>query len=330
MRAALLFGVEDLRVVEVPKPETGPDGVLVRVTACAVCPTDLRKFRTGDNGELAYPFNMGHEWVGEVAEVGERVHSVEPGARVVGDGYVGYAEYALLPIDMLRLDNGKPLTIPTSVSDEEATFVEPLADNIHAVVDQAKLSRGQTVLIIGAGQMALQQMLVARLLGATTIVSEPLAERRALARRLGADYVLDPATQNVPATVRELSGGAGTDVSILSIGSPEGMLSALDSVHPKGRVVLFAGFERGTTVTLDPNIIHYRELEVVGSEWVGTPPDHNLSLYRTALEMIEHKQIPVAELITHRMALEEIHAAFDAMRNRDGLKAVIHMNARST
>jgi L-iditol 2-dehydrogenase len=328
MKAALLYDVGDLRLVDVPTPETGPDGVLVRVTACAVCPTDIRKFRTGDNGELKFPFNMGHEWVGEVVKVGQAVSNVQPGARVVGGGYLGYAEYAPLKNEMLRIDNGKPLLIPETVTDEEATFVEPLADNIHAVLEQAKVSLGQTLLIIGAGQMALQQMLVAKLVGASTIVSEPIAERRKLAERLGADLTIDGGSENVPARVRELTGGVGADAAILSVGSPEGMLTAIESVRTKGRVVLFGGFERGTTVTLNPNIIHYRELEVVGSEWVGIPPHQNLSLYRTALRLIEQKKVQVADLITHRVALPDIHEAFDAMRARSGLKAVVHMNGR--
>jgi L-iditol 2-dehydrogenase len=327
MKAALLYDVGDLRVVDVPTPETGPDGVLVRVTACAVCPTDIRKFRTGDNGELKFPFNMGHEWVGEVVDVGGRVNSVKPGVRVVGGGYLGYAEYAPLKDEMLRIDNGKPLLIPESVADEEATFVEPLADNIHAVVEQAKVSLGQTVLIVGAGQMALQQMLVAKLVGANVIVSEPIAARREVAARFGADHVID--SSNVASVVRELTNGQGADAAILSVGSPEGMLSALESVRIKGHVVLFGGFDRGTTVTLNPNIIHYRELEVVGSEWVGLPPYQNLSLYRTALRLIEQKKIPVGDLITHRVGLQNIHEAFDAMRSRSGLKAVVHMNGQT-
>jgi L-iditol 2-dehydrogenase len=329
VKAALLYDVGDLRVVDVPKPETGQDEVLVRVTACAVCPTDIRKFRTGDNGELKFPFNMGHEWVGEVEDVGSQVHNVARGTRVVGGGYLGYAEYAPLSGELMRLNNGGPLAIPDSVTDEEATFVEPLADNVHAVVEQARVSLGQTVLILGAGQMALQQMLVAKLVGADVIVSEPIAERRAEASRLGADHTIDPASEDVPAAVRKLTGGEGADAAILSVGSTAGMLTAIDSVRKHGRVVLFGGFERGSTVTLDPNVIHYRELQVIGSEWVGIPPKHNLSLYRLALRLIEQKKIPVAQLVTHRIPLQNIHEAFDAMRTRSGLKAVIHMNGQS-
>jgi L-iditol 2-dehydrogenase len=286
----------------------------------------LRKFRTGDNGELKYPFNMGHEWVGEIVDVGSHIRSVTPGARVVGGGYAGYAEFAPLRGDLLRINNGGPLTIPDSVTDEEATFVEPLADNIHAVVEQARVTIGETVLIVGAGQMALQQMLVAKLAGATVVVSEPIAERRALAARFGADHVIDAASADVPAVVREFTGGQGADAAILSVGSPPGMLTAIQSVRPRGRVVLFGGFERGVTVTLDPNIIHYKELQVIGSEWVGIRPHQNLALYGVALRLIEQKKVPVADLVTHRIPLRNIHEAFDALRNRSGLKAVIQMD----
>jgi D-arabinose 1-dehydrogenase-like Zn-dependent alcohol dehydrogenase len=77
LKAALLYGIGDLRVVDVPQPEYGPDEVLTKVTVCAVCPTDIRKYRVGNGGVLQFPFNMGHEWVGEVVEVGKDVKDVQ-------------------------------------------------------------------------------------------------------------------------------------------------------------------------------------------------------------------------------------------------------------
>ena len=77
MKAALLYGIGDLRLVDIPKPEFGPDEVLTKVTVCAVCPTDIRKYRVGNGGVLQFPFNMGHEWVGEVVEVGKDVDDVK-------------------------------------------------------------------------------------------------------------------------------------------------------------------------------------------------------------------------------------------------------------
>lgn len=328
MKAALLYGIGDLRLVDIPKPEPAPDEVLTKVTVCAVCPTDIRKYRVGNGGVLQFPFNMGHEWVGEVVEVGKEVDDVKVGDRVLGGGYAGYAEYAPLGGQALRPVAGKPLLIPEGVSDEEATFVEPLADAIHSIVDQGKVKIGDKVLILGAGQLALQHLMVAKAVGATVIVSEPIAERRELARKFGADYVLDGSTtEEVVAAVHELTDGQGADAAIVTIGSPEASVTALAAVRSRARIVLFGGFDRGVQTTLDLNIIHYKEIELTGSYWVGVPPYGNPDLYGVAMKLIQDKTVPVAKLITHRMDLEQIHDAFDAIRTKSGLKAIIYIGS---
>jgi L-iditol 2-dehydrogenase len=326
LKAALLYGVGDLRLVDIPKPEPAPDEVLMKVTVCAVCPTDIRKYRVGNGGVLQFPFNMGHEWVGEVVEVGKEVADVKVGERLLGGGYAGYAEYAPLGGHMLRPIGGKPLVVPEGVTDEEATFVEPLADAIHSIVDQGKVKIGDKVLILGAGQLALQHVMVAKAVGATVIVSEPIAERRELARKFGADHVLEgSSTEEVVAGVHELTDGKGADAAIVTIGSPEASVTALSAVRSRARIVLFGGFDRGVQTTLDLNIIHYKEIELTGSYWVGVPPYGNPDLYGVAMKLIQDKTVPVAKLITHRMELEQIHDAFDAIRTRSGLKAIIYI-----
>ncbi len=328
MKAALLYGIGDLRLVDIPKPDPAPDEVLMRVTVCAVCPTDIRKYRVGNGGVLQFPFNMGHEWVGEVVEVGGAVEDVQVGDRLLGGGYAGYAEYAPLGGVALRPVNGKPLIVPPGVSDEEATFVEPLADAIHSIVDQGKVTIGDTVLILGAGQLALQHLMVAKAVGATVVISEPIAERRELAKRFGADHVLDASsTEEVVAAVHDLTNGQGADAAIVTIGSPEASITGLAAVRPRARVVLFGGYDRGVQTMLDLNIIHYKEIELTGSYWVGVPPFGNLDLYGVAMNLIREKKVPVAELITHRMGLDEIHNAFDAIRTKTGLKAIIYIGA---
>lgn len=326
MKAALLYGVGDLRLVDIPKPRPAPDEVLMRVTVCAVCPTDIRKYRVGNGGVLQFPFNMGHEWVGEVVEVGSEVDDVAMGDRLLGGGYAGYAEYAPLGGVSLRPVGGKPLPIPAGVTDEEATFVEPLADAIHSTVNRGQVKIGDTVLIVGAGQLALQHVMVAKAIGATVIVSEPIAERRELAKRFGADHVLEQTSaEDVATAVNDLTEGQGAHAAIVTIGSPEASVVGLAAVRPRARVVLFGGYDRGVQTTLDLNIIHYKEIELTGSYWVGVPPHNNLDLYGVALRLIQEKKVPVAELITHRMALDEIHHAFDAIRTKAGMKAIIYI-----
>jgi L-iditol 2-dehydrogenase len=327
LKAALLYGVGDLRLVDIPTPEYGPDEVLTKVTVCAVCPTDIRKYRVGNGGVLQFPFNMGHEWVGEVVEVGKNVDDVKVGDRILGGGYAGYAEYAPLGGVGLRPVLGKPVVIPEGVSDEEATFVEPLADAIHSIVDQGKVKIGDTVLILGAGQLALQHLMVAKAVGATVVISEPIAERRELAKKFGADHVLDgSSTEEVVAGIHALTNGKGADTAIVSIGSPEASVTALAATRARGRIVLFGGYDRGVQTTLDLNIIHYKEIEMTGSYWVGVPPYGNPELYAVAMKLIQDGTVPVKKLITHRMELDNIHEAFDAIRTKTGLKAIIYIN----
>lgn len=326
MRAALLYAPGDLRLVDLPMPTPGPNDLLVKVQVCAVCPTDIRKFRVGDHGVMQFPINLGHEWTGTVVDVGSNLRGIEPGIRIVGGGYAGYAEYALITPRHLEASGGRPLIIPEGVKSEDATFVEPLADCIHAVIDQAEVQIGQTVAIVGCGQMALQQLCVAKQAGARVIMGDILPDRLARAREWGADLVVDASQNDFAAAVRDATHGQGADAAILSVGSPQGMVQALDAVRARGHVVLFGGFDQGVTATIEPNTIHYKELTVRGSEWIGIHPYQNRRLYALALDLIARNAVPVGRLITHRVDLEQIHDAFEALLARKALKAVVEIN----
>ena len=155
MRAARLHGVRDLRIESLDVPRPGARELVVRVEACGICPTDVRKYAIGTRD--GYPLNPGHEWVGEVVEVGSDATEWSIGQRVCGDTYAGYAEYAVLSVDPGAWSNGA-LAIPDDLDAVRATFVEPLADCVHAVRDQARVGRGSRVCIVGAGQMGLQMI----------------------------------------------------------------------------------------------------------------------------------------------------------------------------
>lgn len=327
MKAALLYGIKDLRVVDIPRPAVGPGDVLVRVSACGVCPTDLRKYRTGDAGALQFPMNLGHEWIGQVAAVGQNVRGFREGMRVLGDTFSGFADYAPISAEALQFSfpNG-PLSIPASLSDDELTFVEPLADCIHAVEDQARVEPGQTVAILGAGQMGLQIAALACARGAQVIVSEPRAERRQLALELGATTTIDPSSQELVDEINRLTGGAGADAVILAIGIPALVNQAFRAVRKLGRIVLFAGFNRPAVAQIDPNLIHYKEMVVVGSHWFGVPPRHRPELYQQAIDRIADGTVPVKRFITHRFQLDDINQAFAAAATSGAMKVLIRMD----
>lgn len=312
MRAARLHGIADLRLEELPDPEPGPGELLVRVEACGVCPTDVRKYLIGVNdGE--YPFNPGHEWVGRIAAVGDEVTGWRTGDRVYGDTYGGYAELALLPASPGPWSHG-PLAVPDELPLERAVFVEPLADCLHAIHDRARLEAGRRALVIGGGQMGLQLVLVAALAGADVVCVEPLPERRELAVELGASAAVAPESF-------EAAGDA--DAVVLSIGVPALVAPAIAAARPGGRVVLFAGFGDEAVVPVDLNAIHYRELALVGSEWIGTPPNQRYERYREALELLVSGRAPLERLVTARCGFDGLAGAFADQQARRGLKAVL-------
>jgi len=321
MKSALLYGIDDLRVVEVATPGLGDDDVLVKVRACAVCPTDIRKYRTGDHSSLKYPENVGHEWAGDVVAVGNRVKAFVPGMRVAGTARGGYAEYLRYDTQSSRPHAMVPI-LP-EMTYEQATFIEPLADCIHSLRDQARIGLTDKVAILGAGQMALLHVVVAKLMGASVIVSEPLPSRRALALEFGADVVVDPAQEDVVARIREETGGAGADAVIVLVGSVALVTEALKMAASRCRVVLFAGFPEEAKVTFDPGLIHYNELCLVGSEWVGVHGSEDLSLYGQAVALISDGRVPVGRLVTARFPLNKILNAFEMVERQDGLKMII-------
>jgi L-iditol 2-dehydrogenase len=312
MRAARLHGIGDLRVERVPVPQPGPGELLVRVEACGICPTDVRKYAIGTHD--GYPLNPGHEWVGVVAEVGSEVTGWSSGARVYGDTYAGYAEYALLAVEPGAWSNGA-LAIPADLDALSATFVEPLADCVHAVRDQARAGQGARVCVVGAGQMGLQIVAVAVEAGAEVAVVEPQAERRELAREFGAADAVGAEA------LAEAAGGC--DAVILTIGAASLVGPCLAAVAPGGRVVLFAGFGDAPQATLDLDVIHYREVSLVGSEWIGTPPNQRRERYADALALITSGTVPVERLVSGEVGLEGVEGAFAAVREQRGLKYVV-------
>jgi L-iditol 2-dehydrogenase len=311
MRAARLHGVRDLRVETLPVPRPGRGELLVRIEACGICPTDVRKYLLGvPDGN--YPLNPGHEWVGRIEAVGDGVAGWEPGRRVYGDTYAGYAEFATISVEPGRWSHGA-FEIGEHLPLERAVFVEPLADCLHAVHDQARLERSERVVVVGAGQMGLQLVLVASLAGARVIAVDPLAERRELAAALGAEGSVDTDGWS----------SLAADIVILTIGDAGLVEPALEALAPGGRLILFAGFGEGAQAVLDLNRIHYEEIAVVGSEWIGTPPNTRRERYRQALELLASGAASLERLVTARCGFDEIEAAYEAQRSHRALKTIL-------
>jgi len=326
MRAALLYGIKDLRVEDISVPEVGPGEVLVRVRAATTCGTDVKIFQRGYiSGVIQIPTVFGHEWAGEVVEVGEGVTWLREGMRIrAGNSapclrckmcqkgrynlcedmmwlWGAYAEYIKVPPRMVILNTQE---IPPHVTYEEAALTEPLACALHGI-EKAGVGLGDTVAIIGAGPIGLLHLLLAKTMGAERVlISDMVDERLQLAQELGADEVVDVRREDFVERVRQLTDGCGADVVIEAIGLPATWEQALHMVSRGGTVLEFGGCPPGTQIRVGTELLHYGERTILGT--FHATPIH----FRRALNLISSGTIRVKPLITRKMGLNDIKEAF--------------------
>jgi L-iditol 2-dehydrogenase len=319
MRAVRLHGRGDLRLETLPVPRPAAGEVLVRVEACGICPTDARKYAIGAN-DGRYPLNPGHEWVGRVVDAGNAVSGLGEGELVYGDTYAGYAEFAAIGS---RPDGWSHGALPLGdLAVERAIFVEPLADCLHAVHDQARIAAGARLAVLGAGSMGLQMTAAAAEAGAQVLVVEPREDRRALAHRFGAARTT-PA-EGWQEVARKWSNGTGPDAVIVTLGRGPLAAEAVAACAPGGRVVLFSGFGKESEASVDLNRLHYEEISLLGSEWVGVPPRQRFERYEQARDLLTEGRLTPEELVSDRVGLDGVDAALRAVGEQRSLKTVLY------
>jgi L-iditol 2-dehydrogenase len=329
MKAAMLYGVKDLRITDVETPKVDAGEVLVQVKAATTCGTDLKIFQRGYVEKvIKLPTVFGHEWAGEVVEVGEGLEWPKIGMRVrAGNSapclrcvmcskgkynlcenmiwlWGAYAEYIKVPAHMVRVNMQE---IPPNISYEEAAITEPLACVLHGV-EEARVKLGDSVAIIGAGPIGLLHLLTVKRIGAEKVIMIDLVEERLdFAEKLGADETINAGKENVEEKVRQSTGGYGADVVIEAIGKPQTWEQALRLVRKGGTVLEFGGCPPGTEIKVNAEQLHYGETTVLGT--FHATPLH----FRKALNLIASKTIDVAPLITRKLPLERINEAFEIL-----------------
>ena len=338
MKAARLYGVGDLRVEEVDRPAlSADDEVLIRIHACGICPSDLRAYTGARPASRSLPYTPGHEWAGEVVSAGDAVEGFAIGDRVVPSWRVmcgtchycvrgihnfcenlrrgavrgGFAEYGVASAEAL-------LKIPERVSYTGACFCEPLACCINGSLDSG-IKFGDHVVIVGAGPIGLTHLQLAKHSGARVAVSDLNPERLRKAEELGADELIHAAQEDPVARVQAATDGYGADVVIAAVGAPRALQQALDMVGICGTVNFFAGTYPPTTLDIDPNFIHYKQVRLTGSH------DYTPLHFQTALRFIEIGTVRVAPLVSHELPLEQVKKGFDIVAGLEGLKVVIGM-----
>ena len=328
MRVSTWQGGSEFTLDEVPDPVPGKGQVLVAVDTAGICGTDVH----ATQGLFPWkpPLVMGHEYTGRVVDVGPGVNRKLIGKGVVcepsygcgecpecREGRVshcprltragGFAERAVLPTNAIQ-------QIPEGLSLATAALTEPAACCLSGL-EMIKMPRNATVLVIGGGIMGLLTMAIARRRGATrAILSDPIPERREIARGLGADHVIDPTRENLREAVKALTEGRGPDVACEAVGKPELVAEAIAMVKPMGVVQLVGVNPKGATLPIDLYDIHYRELRIQGAYGRG-------QAFKRALALLP--SLGVESLITARFPLDRVAEGFAHAAAGRGVKTVV-------
>ena len=339
MKACVFRGPGDIAVLDVETPAPGPGELLLRVGATGLCHSDVRVYK---GEKYAKPGVIpGHELAGIIADVGPGVRGYATGQRValcpiiacgvcdfcrvgkrnrcrnrVTMGYEepgGLGEYVVVPESILQ--NGHLFSLPEGLSLQKASLLEPTACVLNSL-ELLGVGAGTTMLLIGSGPMGLLHLVLARRLGAMIIASEPDEERRGWARRLGAFATIDPMTEDVVKATKELTNGEGADVAVVSTGSVPAAATAFGAVRRQGSIGLFGGFPPQSQLDLDPNVIHYNELILTGSQ------NATIDQYRRTLELLPHLD-DLRRIVTHTFTIEDAPKAYESRLEREGLKSEV-------
>lgn len=337
MTAVRLHAPGDLRLDTVDVPSPGPGEALLKVWRTGICGTDLH-IAKGNFPAPNLPLTLGHEFSGTVAEVGEGVDDLPVGANVVADiniacglcffcsrgqklfcrsvSQVGVhragalAEYVVVPASNVQL-------LPTGLSLDAAAYVEPLACAIHGQ-DRVGIASGDRVLIIGGGPMGLAHVALAKLADASlVIVSEPDPGRREIARRMGADQLIDPMAHDLAETVSALTDGVGPDVVIEAVGSIPTYEAAVAVVRRGGKLLAYGAAPQTAVMSLRPFDIYSKELTIVGS-YAGT-----YDTWPRAAALIASGQFDPALIVDSVRPLSE---AVEAIRALEHDKSIVKIH----
>lgn len=345
MRAGVFREKGVVRVEEVPVPEVTKGEVLIKVAACGVCGTDIKKIF---HAYVEPPQIFGHELAGTVVAVGPGVTRWKPGDRVMSFHHIpcgkcfycerrlfsqckqykttgltggftpnggGFAEYVKA---MSWVTERGIVALPDNVSFEEATFIEPI-NTIAKALQKARVAAGESVVILGCGPIGLQLLMVAKLEGAKLYTSDPMAVRRAKSISLGAIESFDPSGGKLVEHIKARTEGRGADAVLVAVAHPAVVVEALSAARPGGRVLLFAANDPVTKIEFPAAAVGIDEKEILGSYSAA------VDIQEAAAGLVLRKKLPVMEIVTHRFPLDRIQEALElaAKPTAESLKVLI-------
>lgn len=317
---ALIFDQPNKPVVaDIQMPSIGDNEVMVRSRRVGICHSDYELLSGNYIIPISYPVTPGHEWVGEVVEVGRNVKGLRPGDRVVGECVIRTPErihhfgfsmdganrefFAARPEWLHKLPDG--------VDDAKGALIEPFTCGYYAVLRHGGVDASQTVVVSGGGTIGLVSAAAAIGMGAQVIVVDPVPLRRQIAMKLGAVGTVDPAAGNAVEAVTEMTRG-GADLVIEAAGHPSSLANVFDYARPEGFVSM-VGISIGQKIPVELGKIQIKDLTVRGC--IGSP-----GVWPAAIRFLERTGIDLSPIQTHSFALDDAIEAFNL--GKDPSKAV--------
>lgn len=328
-------------LVEMETPSPGPDQVLVKVLATSICGTDLHIYEWNEwaqNRIKNFPQVMGHELCGEIVELGKNVSHLSKGDVISAETHIAcghcylcqtgnkhicingkifgvdingvFAEYAVVPAaNAWKLDKKIPR--------DYASVMEPLGNAIHTVL--AGEITGTTVLVTGCGPIGIMSIAVAKLCGATKIIATEINDYRIqLARKVGADIVLNPKETEVVEKIMETTDGLGVDVVLEMSGSPAAIQQGFNSLRPGGRFSILGIPDKPMQIDLGKDIIFkYATVQGINGRLMFS------TWYKTS-RFLSSGRLDLEPIITHRFRLEEFEKGMELMRSGNCCKILLY------
>ncbi|MFH1369406.1 MAG: zinc-dependent dehydrogenase [Elusimicrobiota bacterium] len=342
MRVAVYYNNKDVRIEERPVPKIGPGELLVKVMASGICGSDVLEWYRIKKAPLV----LGHEIAGDITETGEGVQKYKKGQRVFVSHHIpcntckyclsghhtachtlhttnydpgGFSEYLRVPA--LNVDRGV-FVLPDELSYDDGVFIEPLACVVRGQ-RIAGVKKGDSVLILGGGISGLLHLQLAKALGAAKVIVTDIDPWRLdYAKRLGADCVIS-AKEDVPAKVKQCNNCNLADVVIICTGAMKAFYQALESVDKGGKVQCFAAPLPGENLSIPVNEFWRNEITLMTS--YGNAPYDAVE----AIELIKSGRVPVKELITHKLKLDETAMGFKLVAEAaKSMKVIIEPNRK--
>jgi L-iditol 2-dehydrogenase len=345
MKAYTLLDDNSLQLRDRPEPEASADNLVIRVSACAICGTDLRTYRFGST-TIEPPRIIGHEVTGLIEHVGNNVEGYALGQRIrlapaIGCGEClacrkghtnlcenlktigfqydgGFAPFMAVPPQALKM--GNVLELPDGADEIVLALAEPVACVLNGQ-ELLHIEKGDTVVIFGSGFIGCMHAELAIVAGASTVYMIEISQSRCeIARehlKNEAIHVVNPGPKGPVEYIREVTGGIGADIVIVACSAGIAQRDAVALAAKHGRISLFGGLPQKTIGYLDSNIIHYNELGVFGVH------ASNVKQNRKAQELICSGTLDARKYISRVVPLDEIVEAFEDLNSEKILKAVI-------